>query len=208
MADVMPSVSTSEPTHADPSPQTVPPLAPPSQVPVEEDEKFFAAVGYFAFLFVIPLIVKPKSPYCKFHAKQSMVLFLITILVFMVLFAIPLVGSLLTLALFAVYILAIYRSYKGEWWNIPLISNLTGKINLETLYGKTGATLANLSSGLKETASGVAQKATDTLKAAGKQDEGSEEGASESNQTPPPPPSPPPAPSASAPAPAPAPPQG
>lgn len=142
---------------------------------IEEDEKLFAAIGYFAFLFVVPLIVKPKSAYCKFHAKQSMVLFLITILVFIVLFAIPLVGSLLTLGIFAVYILAIYRAYKGELWNIPLVSNLTGKINLENLYGKTGSTLANLSSGLKETASGMAQKATDTLKTAGKQEEESEQ---------------------------------
>lgn len=168
----------------------VAPSSLPAQVPlaegvpglIEEDEKLFAAIGYFAFLFVIPLIVKPKSAYCKFHAKQSMVLFLITILIFVVLFAIPMVGSLLTLGIFAVYVLAIYRAYKGEFWNIPLISNLTGKINLENLYGKTGSTLANLSSGLKETASGMAQKATDTLQKAGKQEEGPQE--NQQNQTP------------------------
>ena len=104
-----------------PTPQTLAPANVPGAP--AEDEKFFAALGYFGPLFVLPLIVKPQSPYCKFHARQSMVLFLIFILFLMVLFMIPWIGSLVTFALFAVYVLAIYKAYSGEMWSIPLISS-------------------------------------------------------------------------------------
>lgn len=138
--------------------------------PVAEDEKLFATIGYLSFLFVVPLIVKPKSAYCKFHAKQSMILFLISIIVLIILAVIPWFGSLLTLTLFAVYILAIYRAYKGELWNIPIVSNFAGKMDVETLYSKAGLAVSSIS-GLKEKAEGLAQKASQAAQALGKQEE-------------------------------------
>lgn len=126
---------------------------------LEEDEKFFAALGYFLFLFVATLIVKPKSKYCKFHARQSMALFATFILVLIILAAIPWFGSLLTLALFAVYVLAIYKAYKGEYWNVPFISKFAGKMNVETLYDKAGLAVSSIA-GFKEKASGFADKTT------------------------------------------------
>lgn len=156
-----------------PAPTSPPVAAPPEaqkQGP-ENDEKFFAAIGYFAFLFVIPLIVKPKSAFCKFHAKQSMVLFLMTFIVLIVLGSVPAVGSILTLALFAVYVLAIYKSYKGELWSIPIVSKWAGKMDVEALYKKTGVAL-NTISGLKEGAEGLAQKTTEAVQQLGKQEEG------------------------------------
>lgn len=125
------------------------PLQP--QAPAASDEKLFAAVGYIAFLFVITLIAKPKSQYCQLHAKQSMVMFLITIVVFMVLAMTPWIGSLFTLALFALYILAIYRAFRGDYWKIPFISNLADKINLGVLYQKSGLKIEQIG-GLKEKA--------------------------------------------------------
>lgn len=160
------------------------PPAPQSVVP--EDEKFFAALAYFGPLFILTLIVKPKSDFCKFHARQSMILLLIFVLFLMVLFAVPMIGSLMTFALFAVYVLAIYRAYKGDLWNIPLVSNFAGKMNIEALYNKAGLAVSGIS-GLKEKAEGLASKAAETAKSLGKQEE---------EATPPPPaepPAPPPA---------------
>lgn len=137
---------------------------------VEQDEKFFAALAYVFVLFVVTLVAKPKSKYCKFHARQSMVLFLVSIVVLFVLAAVPLVGSLLTLALFAVYILAIYRAYMGEMWAIPVVSSFAGKMDLDTLYGKAGLAVSTVSN-LKEKAGDMASKATDVVKAAGKQED-------------------------------------
>ena len=144
---------------------------------VDDDEKFFAALGYFAFLFVVPLIVKPKSAYCKFHARQSMVLFLVSILVLVFLAATPMIGSLLTLALFAVYVLVIYKAYKGDLWAIPFVSKFAGKMDVEALYGKAGLAVSGIS-GLKDKAASMAEQAGQTMKDLGKQDD-------ESKQSPP-----------------------
>jgi uncharacterized membrane protein len=193
MADQTPA-PTATPAPEPAAPSQTPPggeAAPPAPPPVEQDERFFAALGYFAFLFVVPLVVKPKSAYCKFHAKQSMVLFLITIIFFMILFAIPWFGSLLTLALFAVYILAIYKSYMGEWWAIPGISKFAGKMNIESLYGKAGLAVGAIS-GLKDKAQGMAAQAGEAVKGLGQQE--SAPPPPEAVQQTPPPPTPPPAP--------------
>lgn len=146
--------------------------APEAEMPgaPDQDEKFFAALGYFAFLFVVPLIVKPKSAYCKFHARQSMVLFLVAIIVLIVLASVPWVGSLLTLALFAVYVLAIYKAYHGDLWSIPFVSKYAGKMNVEALYSKAGLAVSGIS-GLKEKAQGFASQASEGVKALGKQEE-------------------------------------
>ena len=136
----------------------------------DADEKFFAALGYFGPLFVVPLIVKPKSAYCKFHAKQSMVLFLVSIVVLIVLAAVPMVGSLLTLAIFALYVLAIYKAYMGDLWNIPVVSGFAGKIDVESLYGKAGLAVSGIS-GLKDKAADVAAKAGSTMEKLGKQED-------------------------------------
>lgn len=139
------------------------------QPKLEEDEKFFAALGYFGPLFIVPLLVKPKSQYCKFHARQSMVLFLAAILILVILAAIPWFGSLLTMAIFAVYVLAIYKAYKGDFWNIPVISKFAGKMNIDALYGKAGLAISSVS-GLKEKAATLADKASGTVKELGKQE--------------------------------------
>lgn len=167
------------------------PEQPAPASPLEEDEKFFAALAYFGPLFVATLVVKPKSAFCKFHARQSMVLFLIFILFLMVLFAVPMIGSLMTFVLFAVYVLAIYRAYKGDLWNIPLVSNFAGKMNIESLYSKAGLAVSGIS-GLKEKAEGLAQKASETAKSLGKQEEGPQAPQPPQEQAPPPPPAAPP----------------
>ena len=170
-APVLSATQTPTPTAA------LPPAAAQEPVPgsahpagqVDDDEKFFAALGYFAFLFVVPLIVKPKSAYCKFHARQSMVLFLVSILVLVFLAATPMIGSLLTLALFAVYVLAIYKAYKGDLWAIPFVSKFAGKMDVEALYGKAGLAVSGIS-GLKDKAASMAEQAGQTMKDLGKQD--------------------------------------
>lgn len=140
------------------------------QPQIQQDEKLIAAIGYFGPFFVIPLVIKPKSVYCKFHAKQSMAMFLLSILVLVVLASIPMLGSLLTLGLFAVYILAIYRAYKGDLWAIPGVSIFAGKIDVEMLYGKAGLAISNIS-GFREAASGLVEKTQKTVENLGSQTE-------------------------------------
>lgn len=161
MAEVIPPVPAPVPTSA--------PQVAVQTAATTEDEKFFAALGYFGFLFVIPLIVKPKSAFCRFHAKQSMVMFLAAIIVITVLATVPFIGSLLTLALFALYVVAVYRAYKGDSWNIPFISEFAGKMNVEAMYGKAGLALNSIS-GLKDKVQDLTAKGSESLKNLGGQE--------------------------------------
>ena len=80
------------------------------------------------------------------------------------------IGSLLTLALFAVYILALYRAYKGDLWKIPGVSVFAAKVNVNKLYDTAGLAISNIS-GLKEKAQSAASNASETVKDLGKQEE-------------------------------------
>lgn len=175
VAQAQPGASAAAPTAPVQATAVVAPAKPAPQIQTDEDERFFAAFGYFGPLFVIPLLVKPKSAFCKIHAKQSMVLFFVFIIFLIVLgFLSSFLGSLLFFPLFAVYVLAIYKAYKGEVWNIPYISKYAENVNVENLYGKAGLAVGALS-GLKDKAEGFAQKAGQTVESLGKQ---------ESSQTP------------------------
>ena len=134
----------------------------PMGPPPESDEKIIATIGYLAFLFVVPLIVKPKSKFCQHHAKQSMILFFVTIIVLVFLAVTPLFGSVFTLALFALYILSLYRAFSGDYWKIPVIGTFSDKINLEGLYGKAGISASSLTA-LKEKAAEAAKQMTKTV---------------------------------------------
>jgi uncharacterized membrane protein len=136
-----------------PSPPPASPSVPQAASP---DERIFAAVAYLAFLFVVTLVAKPKSEFCKFHARQSMILFLITIIVLVVLAIIPWFGSLLTLALFALYVLSMYRAYQGEMWKIPIIGDVASAINIDEIFGKAGL--------VREKAEHIAQQASEKMK--------------------------------------------
>lgn len=125
---------------------------------VSSDERFFAAMAYFGPLFVFTLVVKPKSDFCRFHSRQSMVLFLITFFVLVMLLSISWLGSLLTLSLFAAYILCIYNAYHGILFKLPIVSELAGKINIESLYGKAGVAISAVNN-LKDKAADAAQAA-------------------------------------------------
>ena len=205
--------TTSQPNTATPSPSVVPtsttpvveqvqaaaPVSTPAPAPAvpaaagpaaDADEKFFAALGYVAFLFVIPLLVKPKSDYCKFHARQSMVMFLMWIVGLVFLFTVTWFGSLLNIGFIALYVLAMYRAYIGEMWNIPVIGALASKIDLGGLYGKAGLAVTGIS-GLKEKAETLANKAGEAAKNLGSQEEKKPEAptstpAAPTEQTPPP----------------------
>ncbi len=159
--------------------------ATPQPVVADQDEKFFAALGYFGFLFVVPLVVKPKSDYCKFHARQSMIMFLMTILVLVFLAALPWFGSLLTMGVFALYVLAIYRAYSGDRWNVPVIGGLAAQLNLDMLYGKAGLAMTGIA-GLKDKAETLANKAGEAAKNLGAQEEKKPEAPVPTEQTPPP----------------------
>jgi uncharacterized membrane protein len=98
-----------------------------------EENKLLAAIGYIGILCVLPLALKPKSQFCKFHGKQGLIL-LIGEVINMLISVIPVIGWLLGLiggiALLILSILGLLKALNGEYWEMPYLSEYAKKINI------------------------------------------------------------------------------
>ncbi len=113
----------------------LPPKNSPESLTVLKGEKMLAALGYFEFLCVLPLALKPKSDFCQFHGKQSLVL----VILFFVLSLVTLFSRMVGLAgifslLFStiqilLIVLGALNAAKGRKWRIPFVANIADKLN-------------------------------------------------------------------------------
>lgn len=98
-----------------------------------EENKLLAALGYIGILCVLPLALKPKSQFCKFHGKQGLIL-LIGEVINMFIGVIPVIGWFLAIiggiSLLILSILGFLKSLSGEYWEMPYLSEYAQKINL------------------------------------------------------------------------------
>lgn len=90
-----------------------------------EDNKVMAALSYIWILFLIPLLLKKDSKFCQFHAKQGLILFILSFITWF-----PIIGWLIGLAIIVVSVVSIVKTLAGEQWQIPFIYDLSKKINL------------------------------------------------------------------------------
>ena len=90
-----------------------------------EKNKTVAALSYVWILFLIPLLGKKRSNFSQFHAKQGLILFLLSFIAWF-----PLIGWLIGLAIIIISIMGILKCMEGTWWKIPYIYDLSKKINL------------------------------------------------------------------------------
>ncbi|MDO8592704.1 MAG: hypothetical protein Q7R92_02945 [bacterium] len=90
-----------------------------------EKNKSAAALSYVWILFLIPLLGKKHSKFCQFHAKQGLILFLLSFVAWF-----PLVGWLIGLAVIVISVMGIVKCLNGAWWKIPYLYNFSKKINL------------------------------------------------------------------------------
>ncbi|MFC1710417.1 DUF4870 domain-containing protein [Patescibacteria group bacterium] len=78
---------------------------------------------------VIFLIID-KTPYVRFHAMQSIVVFVsLMILQWVLVFTIILapLGGLLTIVGFVLWLLLIYKAWQGEEWEVPFVGKYARK---------------------------------------------------------------------------------
>jgi|GEM_PF-333874 len=94
-----------------------------------QENKYVAAFAYLSFLFIIPLFLKRRSPFCQKHAKQGLIWFAIN-LVLSLLFFIPVVNIIYAFIVLIITFTAIFKTLAGEYWRIPLIYKWAEKINL------------------------------------------------------------------------------
>ncbi|MCF7846887.1 MAG: DUF4870 domain-containing protein [Candidatus Gracilibacteria bacterium] len=91
-------------------------------------EKLLAVLGYFSFLCVLPLAIKPQSKFCQHHGKQALVLAIVFLLLsWLGWFSL---GMRVFLGLIHVIIAlaAILHAWKGTMWKIPIIGDMAKKL--------------------------------------------------------------------------------
>ena len=92
---------------------------------INDEEKVWALLGYLWFLCIIPLLLKRDSKFVQHHAKQGLIMALISCFMW-----IPFFGWILGIILFAVWIIAVIKTLTGQYWDIPLIGEIVKRIKL------------------------------------------------------------------------------
>ena len=93
-----------------------------------EKNKTMAILAYF--IFFLPLITEAKnSPFAKFHANQSLILFLFVVAVNIIGAIIPFLGWFIilplgSLAALVFWVMGIINASKGEMKELPLIGGI------------------------------------------------------------------------------------
>lgn len=94
-----------------------------------DEGKALAAISYIWILFIIPLLMKSKSDFAKYHAKQGLVFFIFSTICGFLLF-IPVIGALLGLASFILFLIGLINALSGKKQPLPVIGQYAEKFNI------------------------------------------------------------------------------
>lgn len=92
--------------------------------------------GFLSYLFgaisgVIFLLVEKENKFVKFHAMQSILVFVFLFILNFVLGFIPVLGWIGNLILVPVslilWIFLMIKAYKGEWYHLPIVGEIAAK---------------------------------------------------------------------------------
>jgi uncharacterized membrane protein len=86
-----------------------------------EKNKDMAAISYVWILSIAVFFGVPDSPFARFHARQGVVLFLMTIVAALL----PVIGKLLLLILFAAMIYGFANATRGRAALVPIVGEIT-----------------------------------------------------------------------------------
>ena len=111
--------ATPPPTAAPPSPA----MAGDRPGPVNDTSKLLAAFGYLiGIIAIVMLFIEPykDEKFVKFHAVQAVALFIISIVAWMI----PVVGWIVGVVVLVFQIIALIKTFQGEYYEVPLIYNI------------------------------------------------------------------------------------
>ncbi len=76
---------------------------------------------------LIFFLVEPKNKFVRFHAVQSIALTVVLMVIYIILFIIPVIGwiisMLLGIAVFVLWIILMLRAYQGKMYKLPIVGN-------------------------------------------------------------------------------------
>lgn len=94
--------------------------------PSEEDiqaNKGIAILSYIGIFFLIPMLARKDSAFCRYHANQGLVLFILEVIINIATYFVSLVGILgIVTLVFA--IMGIINCAKGQVKPLPLIGGI------------------------------------------------------------------------------------
>ncbi len=100
--------------------------------PIIKEGKFFAVIGYFSILCLVPLILKKDNKFAQFHGKQALVLFILEAAA-AILKSIPVVGDIVFSLAFVAFgllsLVAIVKVLMDEYWEMPYVYDIAQKIS-------------------------------------------------------------------------------
>lgn len=107
---------------------------PPVPKDISDGDRLAAALGWLWVLSVVVLILKRESAFARFHARQGFLVFLVSVLLWVVLAFFGPVGWLLLwlvrLVAFGVIVFGFTQAIRGRRWEVPLLGPLAAKLPL------------------------------------------------------------------------------
>ncbi len=94
-------------------------------VSMNSDSNLMAALSYVWVLSIVMLIVKKDDEFVKFHAKQGLILFILSFIG-----VIPVIGWLVWLVVVVLDIVGFIKALSGERYKVPVVGDLADKINV------------------------------------------------------------------------------
>ncbi len=94
--------------------------------PSDEDiqaNKYLAILSYFGIFFLIPMLARKDSVFCRFHVNQGIVLFIIEVIINILAQFVSIIG-ILGIVTFVFAIMGIVNCVKGEVKPLPLIGSI------------------------------------------------------------------------------------
>jgi uncharacterized membrane protein len=91
-----------------------------------ESGKTMGGIAYFGLLgFLIAFLTGKDNRYVVYHAQQSLILIICTILA-----PIPVLGQIILLCVLVLAIIGLINGFKGVVKPVPIVGNLAFKLNL------------------------------------------------------------------------------
>ncbi|MDP4008047.1 MAG: hypothetical protein Q8P68_02535 [Candidatus Peregrinibacteria bacterium] len=108
------------------------------------DEILFGTLSYFTIAVLATIVTKPNSEFCKFHAKQGVVLvgldLLLLVLISISLAIVQYLAFILffvgMITMFGLHILGIVNAVQGKMYQLPVVYGLAQKIDVASFLSK------------------------------------------------------------------------